>query len=297
MLAAARSDPRAFLENLPSPVIIDEVQHCPELFPAIKLLVDRERTPGRFVLTGSANVLLLPKLSESLAGRMELLTLYPLTQAEIRKGRSTVADDLFASNFKPPPGMTATSRDDLARMLLNGGYPEPLERRTPARRDQWFNSYLTTILQRDVRDIADIADITALPRILSVVASRTANLLNVTDLSTTLGIPYATLHRYLALLEATYLVARLPAWSGNLGARAVKTPKIYLGDTGLAGQLLGLNSDRLIESIGGGVLLGALLETFVVNELIRHSSWSAVRPALYHWRTPSRLDRVMHSRV
>ena len=297
VLAAARADPRGFLESLPAPVVIDEVQHCPELFPAIKLLVDRERTPGRFVLTGSANVLLLPKLSESLAGRMEILTLYPLAQAEIRGGRWTVVDDLFAPVFTPADA-PAVAREELARILLAGGYPEPLARNRGSRREQWFGAYLTAILQRDVRDIADIADVTQLPRILSVIASRTANLLNVTELSSNLAMPYATLHRYLAILEATYLVTRLPAWSGDLGARATRTPKVYLSDTGLAGQLMGLNTERLLDSVGGGVLLGALLETFVMTELLKQASWSQTRPALFHFRTQSRqeVDIVLERR-
>ncbi len=297
VLAAAKADPLGFLQNLPAPAVIDEVQHCPELFPAIKLLVDRDRAPGRFVLTGSANVLLLPKLSESLAGRMEVLTLYPLAQAEIRGGSPAVVDRLFALDFAAPDA-PAVAREDLAKTLLAGGYPEPLARASAARREQWFGAYLTTILQRDVRDIADIAGVTLLPRILAVLAARTANLLNVTELSGSLGIPYATLTRYLAVLEATYLTARLPAWSGNLGARAIKTPKVYLCDTGLAGQLLGLDADRLLNTPGGGPILGALLETFVVTELTKHASWSASRPALFHFRTQNRqeVDVVLEKR-
>ncbi len=296
VLAAAKSDPRGFLENLPAPVVIDEVQHCPELFPAIKLLVDRERTPGLFVLTGSANVLLLPKLSESLAGRMEVLTLHPLAQAEILGGPRDVIAALFGDDFSPP-ALPAVPRAEIAAMLLAGGYPESLAR-PAARRGRWFESYLTTILQRDVRDIADIASLTLLPRILAVLAARTANLLNVTGLAHDLVTPYATLTRYLVVLETTYLTARLPAWSGNLGTRAIKTPKVYVRDTGLAGHLLGLDAARLLGTDGGGTILGALLETFVVMELMKHSSWSESRPALFHFRTQARqeVDVVLEKR-
>ena len=297
VLAAAKSDPRGFLENLSFPVVLDEVQHCPELFPAVKLLVDKDRTPGRFVLTGSANVLLLPKLSESLAGRMEIIPLFPLAQAELRGGSRTVMDALFAPDFAPST-LPAVPRADMTHMLLAGGYPEPIARRSAARREQWFGAYLTTILGRDVRDIANIADITQLPRILAVLAARTANLLNTTELAGSLGIPYTTLQRYLAVLEATYLSLRLPAWSGSLGARAIKTPKVYVSDTGLAAQLLGLDAERLLSGTGGGVLLGALLETFVVTELLKHASWSTSRPALFHFRTQSRqeVDVVLEKR-
>ena len=297
VLAAARADPRSFVEGLPAPAVIDEVQHCPGLFPAIKLSVDTNRTPGRFILTGSANVLLLPKLSESLAGRMEVLNLYPLTQSEMVGGPRTIVDDLFAPDFAPRDS-ASLARADMAQILLTGGYPEPLSRPSAPRREKWFSAYLTTILQRDVRDIADIAGVTLLPRILATLAARTANLLNVSELSSSLSIPYATLHRYLSVLEATYLTFQLPAWSGNLSTRLIKTPKVYLGDTGLAGQLLGLDEERLLDGVGGGTILGSLLETFVVTELIKHASWSKTRPALYHFRTQSRqeVDLVMEKR-
>ena len=167
--------------------------------------------PGRFILTGSANVLLLPKLSESLAGRMEILTLYPLSKAEIVGGSSAVVDALFAPIFSALHAAPGVSRQKLVRRILTGGYPEPLQRAAASRREQWYGSYLTTILQRDVRDIANIEGITLLPRLLTVLASRTANLLNVTDLAGSLALPYTTIHRYLSLLEATYLVQRLPA--------------------------------------------------------------------------------------
>ncbi len=299
LLGAAKADPYAFIESQPEQVIIDEVQHCPELFPAIKLSVDRNRAPGRFILTGSANVLLLPKLSESLAGRMEILTLYPLSEAEIAGGRSTVIDELFALDFPALYSTAAVPRTELVRRVLTGGYPEPLQRATDSRRTSWYESYLTTILQRDVRDIANIEGLTLLPRLLAVLASRTANLLNVTDLAGSLNLPYATLHRYLALLKATYLVKRLPAWSGNPGSRLMKTPKVYLSDTGLAGHLLGLSAERLLENDGaGGKLLGSLLETYVMMELQKHSSWSETRPTLYHFRTQARqeVDIVLERR-
>lgn len=288
-LAAARSDAAGFLAGLAGPVIIDEVQHAPELFPAIKLLVDRERTPGRFLLTGSANVLLLPQLAESLAGRMEILTLWPLAQAEIEGTTGGLVDRLFdatasfaVAGVKRDANEGDYDKGALIRRIVRGGYPEPLGRAAAARRRAWFNSYLTTILQRDVRDIANIEGLTALPRLLAVLAARTSGLLNLADISRAVGLPYATLYRYMSLLETTFLVQTLPAWTANLGRRLVRSPKVMLNDTGLAANLLGVSEDRLAQS---GELFGALLENFVAVELRKLASWSATQPGIFHFRT------------
>lgn len=294
-LATAKADPRGFIENLPESVVIDEVQHCPELFPAIKISVDNHRKPGRFLLTGSANVLLLPKLSESLAGRMEIQTLWPLSQVEMAGSAPGIIDALFGAPLLTQT-LPALPREELIQRILTGGYPEPVQRSSDARRAPWFAAYLTTILQRDVRDLANIDGLTHLPTLLGLLAARTANLLNVTELSSTLGMPYTTVYRYLALLEATFLMVRLPAWSGNLGARLVKTPKILMNDTGLACHLMGVDARRLERD---GVLLGALVENFVAMELRKQASWSASLPSLFHWRTQSRqeVDLVLETRA
>ena len=295
-LAAATSDPQGFIQNAPERVVIDEVQRAPELFSAIKLSVDRDRRPGRFLLTGSANVLLLPRLSESLAGRMEILTLWPLSQSEIAGSESaipySIADWLFSGQkdiLPAPPNSEypSVSRRDWIERLLIGGFPEALRRSGERRRNAWFASYITALLQRDVRELAQIEGIAQLPPLLALLASRTAGLLNLSDIAGTLGIAYATLHRYMALLEATYLVQRIPAWSGNLGLRLVKSPKVMLCDTGLVAYLLNLDTTRLERD---GALLGALLENFVAMEMQKHISWSQTQPALYHWRTQARQE-------
>ena len=282
VLSAVRADPQGFLAGLSGPVVLDEVQHAPGLFPALKAAVDRQRAPGRFLLTGSANVLLLPKLSESLAGRMEVLTLWPLAQAELAGSSANFVDALFADPAPFRQDLPAVEPADLLRRLLGGGYPEPLARSSPERRRAWFNSYLTTILQRDVRDIANIEGLTDLPRLLALLASRTGALLNQADVSRAAGLPYTTLLRYLTLLEATFLVQMLPAWSSNLGQRLVKSPKVTLCDTGLAASLLGLDAARLTQD---GSLRGQFLETFVTMEFRKQSGWSRTQPGLFHWRT------------
>ena len=280
-LSAALADPAGFVSGMTGPVIIDEVQHAPELFRAIKLAVDRRRTAGRFLLTGSANVLLLPRLAESLAGRMEILTLWPLAQAEIESSTGSLVDRLFGASL-PTPGRRASEGAELVRRVLGGGYPEPLARAAEMRRKAWFNSYLTTILQRDVRDLANIEGLATLPRLLALLASRAGGLLNLADVSRAISLPYATLHRYIALLEATFLVRLLPAWNANLGRRLVKAPKLLLNDTGLIANLLGLNAGRLA---GQRNLLGGLMENFVAMELLKDAGWSSTQPQLFHFRT------------
>jgi predicted AAA+ superfamily ATPase len=203
VLAAAKRDPSGFVAGLSLPVTLDEVQHVPELFPAIKQTVDSARKPGQFLLTGSANVLLLPKLSESLAGRMEVLTLSPFSQGELAGIQEDFVDRLF-SGAPPAPAQprSALTREELFKRIIAGGYPPVIDRPQTDRRDAWFRAYLTTILQRDIRDLTQITDATAVPRLLSVLASRVGSLVNYAELSRSLGLPQTNLKRYFALLEA-----------------------------------------------------------------------------------------------
>jgi len=279
-LGAARSDPQGFIGGLAGRVVLDEVQKAPEVFPAIKAAVDRERTAGRFFLTGSANVLTLPRLSESLAGRMEVLTLWPLSQGEI-KGRQEGFVDAVLEGRGPRSGQKEDSGLVLAE-LLKGGFPEVVRRSQPARRRAWFQSYLTTILQRDIRDLSNVEGLVALPNLLSLLATRSASLLNVADLARMAGVPLTSIKRYLALLETVFLVTRLPAWSRNRDKRLGKTPKVYVPDVGLLTHLLRLEPDAFDRD---RTPLGPVLETFVVAELLKQASWSESSPRLYQFRT------------
>lgn len=288
-LAAALADPRAFVRAAPGPLIIDEVQKAPALLPAIKKAVDEDRSPGRFLLTGSADVMALPTVSESLAGRIEILTLWPLSQGEIRGSRERFIDIAFSDQgFR----LKKMERADIGSLLLQGGYPEVISRTGADRRSAWFASYVTTILQRDVRDLAQIEGLLELPRLLSLLATRSSSLMNVAELSRASGIAHTTLKRYLALLQLTYLLRPLSPWSNNLGKRLIKSAKAHLVDTGLAVHL----ARRGIASLPrDDVLFGSLLETFVVMELHKQSAWSEAKPALYHFRTVSgrEVDIVM----
>lgn len=284
VLSAARYDPAGFIAELGGPVIIDEVQLAPDIFPALKISVDRDRQPGRFLLTGSANILLLPRVSESLAGRMEILTLWPLSQGEIEDLDENLIDRLFTKQFSFPQSSakSAGKRVDLLSRVVRGGYPEVLGRQIEDRRRNWFGAYITTILQRDVREMANIEGLTDLPRVLRLIAARASTLHNLAEISRSIDIPQTTLRRYLTLLETAFLLVPLPAWSSNLGKRLVKAPKLALSDTGLLCYLLGADETRLAKD---GSLLGRVLENFVVTELRKQSSWGKTKPQLFHYRT------------
>jgi uncharacterized protein len=281
VLAAAKGDPAGFIAGLEGAVVLDEVQRAPELFLAIKAAVDRDRSPGRFLLTGSADVMLLPDLSESLAGRMEVLTLWPLSQGETEEVKEGFIDAVF-SDALPQKMKSQENISALLGRVLRGGYPVVHARTSEERQKAWFGSYLTTILQRDVRDLANIEGLTQLPRLLSLLAARATSLLNLSELSRSIAIPQTTLKRYMALLETTFLVRTLPAWSGNLGKRLVKAPKLLLSDTGLMSSLLDLNRTRVAKDTN---LLGPLLENFAVMELEKQRAWSRAQPRLFHFRT------------
>jgi uncharacterized protein len=278
-LGLAKSDPTGFIAGLPEKSVIDEIQLAPELLPAIKERVDNNRKPGMFLLTGSANVLLLPKVSESLAGRMDIIVLSPLSQSEIAGTQPTFIADAFQK--RTPKHTGGIAKTELCKRILEGGYPEPRQRQGERRQD-WFDAYLTTILSRDIRDLANIEGMAQLPRLLALLAARSANLLNLSDIGNSAKIPYTTLQRYMALLEATFLVKLIPAWSNNLTNRFVKAPKLYLLDSALTAALLGADENQLERN---STLYGALLETFAVNELHKLASWSQVKSKPFHFRT------------
>lgn len=283
VLAGAQADPDGFLGSLPERVIIDEVQRAPDLFRAIKAQVDRRREPGRFLLTGSADIFLLPRLSESLAGRMEILTLWPFSQGELRNKQERFIDAIWEDALPPSVNANALlTKEARYAMVLQGGYPEALQRTSEKRRRAWFTSYITTLLQRDIRDLANIANLTTMPRLLALLAARTGSTLNYAELARSSGLPQTTLKRYIALLGATFLVHTLPAWSVNINKRLVKAPKLMLSDSGLMAQLVGLSITNIATQ---GQWYGQALENFVVMELAKQRTWSDRQPALFHFRT------------
>lgn len=290
-LAAARSDPAGFIAALAGPVVIDEIQRAPELFLAIKAAVDRDRArgqaAGRFLLTGSANVMLLPALADSLAGRMEIVPLKPLSCAE-RAGDPQLnrAEWLFDGDLGTRP-LPRCERDVFIDTLLAGGFPEAVARSTPRRRQAWFDSYLQAVLQRDVRELANLEQLTELPNLVQLLAHRSASLLNFAELARSSGIAQTTLKRYFTLLETLFLIHRLPAWERNPAKRLVKAPKVFLPDSGLLAHLTGHTTDTLATAPG---LPGDLVETFVCAELLKHLAFSARGLSLWHYRTQTGIE-------
>jgi predicted AAA+ superfamily ATPase len=281
ILSAARRDPVGFLEGISGPVIIDEAQRAPDLLLAIKAEVDRNRQPGRFLLTGSTHILSLPRLSDALTGRMEILTLWPLSQGEIEGRKEGFIDFLFGKETPYLKNNHANGKNDLIKRMLAGGYPEVLSRPKIERRRAWFESYLSSILQRDVRDLANITGLTDLPRLLHVLASRAGGLINYADLARDSGLNQVTLKRYFTLLEGIFIARTIQPWFTNRIKRLVKAPKLYLCDTGLLAYLLDLTEERLKRDPH---LQGALLENFVAQELMKQRTWSRTRPEIYHFR-------------
>jgi hypothetical protein len=280
ILSAATADPSGFIAGLEKPAVIDEVQRVPALLLAVKEDVDRNREPGRYLLTGSADILTLPNVADALAGRMEVLTLWPLSIGEIEGDSKTFIETFFADDFlqgsNPHPGF------DVNESITLGGFPEPLQRPAQRRRQKWFDSYITTMLDRDIRDISQIQDLSAVPRLLELLAARTATLHNQSEVSRSCRIPNSTLSRYMAILQMTFLIQLLPAWSVNLGKRLVKAPKLFMLDTGLACHLLGMDAEGLRR---GGQLAGRVFENFVVLELLKQASWAGQPLRLYHFRS------------
>ena len=284
----AAADPMGFIADLPERVALDEVQRAPSLFTALKLEVDRRRTPGRFVLTGSTNVLAVPTVQDSLAGRLETVRLHPLSQGEM--GHCRVADNGFiAALFGGDFSLRRSERlgAGLAERIASGGYPAALTRPSGRRRLNWYANYIDAQVQRDIGDIARISGLDALPRLLSLAAAQTAQLFNVSRLAAPFQLSRPTIGQYVALLERVYLLERLPPWYRNREKRLVKTPKLHLGDTGLACALLGADARTLAAD---RALLGQLLETFVFQELRRQAGWHDGPVSFYHYRDKDQVE-------
>lgn len=264
VLTAAQSDPVRFIGDLPSRAIIDEVQRAPELFTAIKLAVDRDRRPGRFILTGSANVFMMPTLADSLAGRMEIIRLFPFSQCEIESVPPSFVTQLFEGAFQAR--RTDRLGEGLAERIVHGGYPAALDRKTSRRRSAWYRDYVRAIVQHDVRDISRISSLDALPRLLELAAGQTARLINVADLAGPFQLTRPTIRDYVTVLEHVYLLEKLPSWHKNRLKRLIKTPKLHIGDTGLGAHLLGVDASALYED---RETYGQFVETFVYQELRR----------------------------
>ncbi len=292
---AAIGDPDGFVAGLSLPVLIDEIQRGgADLLLAIKDVVDADPTPGQFMVTGSANVLTNRKVSDALTGRIEIITLWPLSQSEIEGTRNNIVDALFAA-APPQIHRAVKGRDAFVSRVAAGGYPEALKR-TGKRRDRWFESYLKTTLDRDLRDISDAQKLDQAPRLLRLLASRAANLLNSSEAGKRLQLEHKTVRSYTTLLETVFLVRTVPAWRPSIGSRESATPKVFIVDSGLLAHLLGANETRLA---GDDQLTGKVLENFVTMEVMRHLEWADAdaNANLYHYRNNNdEVDVVLEDR-
>ncbi len=290
VLGAARTDPQAIVGG-GTPITIDEVQREPSILAAVKRAIDRKRIAGQFLLTGSANLLLMRGVSESLAGRASYLTLWPMTRREQRgEGRGGRWDDLLATPDHAWRDLLAQSDhepEDWRAFARRGGFPTPAVQLTSARdRDIWFDGYVRTYLERDLQDLASVSALPDYRRLMRAASHRLGQLVNQTELGRDVGLPQATVHRWLNLLETAYLLVRLPAYSVNRTKRLIKAPKLYWCDTGLAMHLAGLKQPD-----------GQHLENLLVSDLVAWRDARLEQVAIYYWRTASgqEVDLVIES--
>jgi uncharacterized protein len=284
-LAAARSDPVAFIRGLDR-VVIDEVQRAPDLLLAIKQSVDEDPRPGRFLLAGSANLLTIKTVHESLAGRVEIVPLYPLSRSEqLRVKRPQFLSKVFQGQAPQPSG--SLTGEDLLQLVARGGYPDAIKRRGERRRRDWYRAYIKSIVERDLPEIADLAKPGQIPRVLEVAAQFAGRLTNLSEIGRSVGLDHKTAEHYLSVLEQLYLVQRIQPWFRNELSRLIKTPKLHFVDSGLLTSLRGYSIARLRTDRG---LFGALLESFVFSELLKLSAWADESVSLFHYRDRDRFE-------
>lgn len=286
-LAFARSDPAGFVAALPDPVILDEVQRVPELLRAIKLEVDRDRRPGRFVLTGSANLLLLPRLGDSLAGRMEVVQLHPLTAAEQARAPGRFVAELVHGRLRAQiAGAGPVEAMAVAERVVAGGFPEAVAR-GGTRARAWHRQYLRAMIERDVHEVARVRDAASVGRLLELLALRSGGLLNVSSLGNELDMRRETVEHYLEVCERLFLIRRLAPWHRNAAKRLIKTPKVHLLDSGLAATLTGITASDWNTR---RERFGALLESFVVEQIVAQAGWTDPELRFWHYRDKDQVE-------
>lgn len=295
-LAAARHDPTGFVRDFDA-AVIDEVQRAPELLLSIKQSVDMDRRPGRFLLTGSANVMSLPRVADSLAGRIEAHTLLPLAGCEMAGRSGQWLDAVFSGDMPRPPAdkVQAEVGAALVQRVLRGGYPQALARPTTRRREAWLSQYVDTLIQRDVQDIAAVDKLEQLPRLLTALAHMSGQLCNFAQLAGQIGLDNKTAEKYLGIFEQMFVLRRVRQWSGKGLSRIVKSPKVQFIDSGLLSSLLGVNEDLLLRQ---RQQIGAVLESYVYGELLKLASWAQQDYQLLTFRTTTQteVDFVLENR-
>ncbi|MBL4749667.1 MAG: ATP-binding protein [Amylibacter sp.] len=292
VLAAANDDPVGFLRGMDR-AVIDEIQRAPSLLLAIKTEVDRDKSPGRFLLTGSANLMTVPRVADSLAGRMEVIKLLPLSRSEILGSKSKFLDNAFSGS--QPTVETIMLGDALIETVLEGGYPEAITRKRWARKQDWYHSYVDAIVQRDVRDVAQIEQLAIMPKLLNILAEHSGQLVNYSGIGSTVNLNHVTTQKYLRVFESLFIVHTLQPWFTNKLKRLTKSPKLHFLDAGLLAAL----RDFSPETVGKNKMpFGAILETFVFSELQKIATWSEQRCSFSHFRDKDKneVDIVIENR-
>lgn len=295
-MAMAQFDPIGFVKNQPKPVIIDEAQRAPELFLPIKVDVDKDRQPGRYLLTGSANPLLAPKLGDALTGRIGICNLWPLSQGELRGSRETFIDRLLSDepwqgNYQSMP------QSEIINLVALGGFPAIHTASSEKERQDWCNDYLFNMLQKDVNELSKIEHFSQMPALFYGLANRVGSTLNVDELSRLIHASSSTVRRYMQLLQNLFLLYKLPAWNKNNDKKLVKSPKVYFSDTAFLLHTLGIDEQK-VATIPN--VLGHMIENFVVMEVVKQATWSQTTPTLYHYRQEkekgTEVDLVLETR-
>jgi predicted AAA+ superfamily ATPase len=285
--SAVRADPGRFIES-DQPVLIDEYQHVPEIIDAIKAQLNQDLRAGRYVLAGSTRYASVPAAAQALTGRVDIIPVLPLTQGEIDGTQETfVARLLGGDGIEPPPSQQpAITRDEYARRSIPGGMPVALRRPPGSSRSRWFANYVDLVIDKDVMDISRVRQREMLPRLLRQLAARSGQVLNISAVAGVTGLDRTTAENYVKLLEAVFLIYRLPAWGTTLGSRVVRHPKAHLVDSGVMAWLLNLTPEKIAQAAPATLTeYGHLLETFAVGEILKQVSWSDAPVMTGYFRT------------
>ena len=276
--SAAETDPTGLVQEMTGPTIVDEIQRVPDLLLSIKERLDRDRRSGQFLITGSANIQTLPTIRDALPGRVEYVPLWPLAQSEIERYPGNLIDTLFAQG--PPTVDGGADRREIAERIAAGGFPGTFRGATRSR-IRFFEGYVDSVVGRDVPDVARTRDAGSVGRLLRLIAARSASLLSHQSLAADLGVDRKTVERYLRILQDLMLVRVHSPWHTNLPHREIKTPKVYVADTGMLTAMIGANVERIATDPG---VRGMAFETFAVMELVKLSSWAEASLRLFHYR-------------
>lgn len=280
---AVLTDPLGYVAGLPKPIVLDEIQKAPNALEAIKLDIDKDRVNGHFLLTGSANVLDMKATKDTLAGRIVEVSMWPLSQKELNhKPSDNLINTLFKKGINGLTVPNSISYEALLTAMVLGGYPEVHKIDSELGRSLWFNSYISTYVERDIRDVGELRDITAFIRFFNVLAPRSGGLLNKSSLANDVGLSEATANNYLSMLDMIYQISLLPAFNSNISKRFIKAPKFYLTDSGVLCHLLGIQSAQELHDSN---YKGSVVETFVYSELLKHLSYASLKADIYHYRT------------